>query len=83
VGEGRCKDCKWWTPPSANAHVALWLNNYNFRGFGGCELTAVEGGARDSTFLALAYDDEHTFGILCTKPEFGCVQFEKKAGDNG
>ena len=71
---GYCRDCKWW---SETAH-SDWHQ---------CDLTETDGfDGKNSESLAVVEPTYEYHLALLTKPDFGCVQFEKskrKGQDNG
>lgn len=69
---GHCKDCKWWEK-----------QDWRYEDLNVCALTETEyGEAKSAGTLAQAIDYEIYYAVLVTTPDFGCVQFEAREGEN-
>lgn len=76
---GQCRNCRWWVPFKPDESYGT---DYNQRlaGKGFCEATRTdEGEPVHHETLAWAEDAEGYKASLVTSPDFGCVQFEKRA----
>jgi hypothetical protein len=80
---GNCRDCKWWDTDARRTALKIFREpGQTMRAsgaVGACLMTEIDSAPVHPESSAQIWESDEFSGVLVTREDFGCVQFEAKA----